>query len=370
MEIIMKIPYLNLANMHDALKGEMEQKFQNVLDREWFIQGNEGEIFEEKFAQYCGAKYCVGVGNGLDAIRVILQAYNIGDGDEVIVPANTFIATVLAVSYVGATPVLVDADLETYNIDVNKIEEKITDRTKAIIVVHLYGRVVEMEKVWEIAKRYNLKVIEDSAQGHGAIYKGKCTGNLGDAAAFSFYPGKNLGALGDAGAVTTNDREIADKVRAICTYGSYKKYDHQFKGCNSRLDEIQAAMLSVKLPHLKDWNEQRKNIAEKYNQAINNPLIALPLFKEREEHVFHIYPVLCAERRKLISYLKNRGIETNVHYPTPIPLQGAYKDMNIDMLEYPVTAKICAEEVSLPLYPGMSQEEIEYIIAAMNEYCG
>jgi len=366
----MNISYLNLKTIHDPIKAELQKSFEKVLDSEWFIQGKECEIFEKAFAEYCGTKYCVGVGNGLDAIRVILQAYGIGPGDEVIVPANTFIATVLAISYVGATPVLVDADIHTYDIDVNKIEEKITSKTKAIIVVHLYGHVVEMQKVWDIAQKYNLKVIEDSAQAHGGIYNGRKTGNLGDAGAFSFYPGKNLGALGDGGAVTTNDKELADKIRAICTYGSYRKYDHQFKGCNSRLDEVQAALLAVKLPHLDSWNNERKRIAQIYNEKIQNELFTLPKVDNVASHVFHIYPILCKDRAKLIDYLQNNGIGTNVHYPTPIPRQGAYVDMNWDMKEYPITERICAEEVSIPLYPGMTEKEIEYVIDVLNAYKG
>lgn len=364
----MDIPYLKLANMHDPIKSELKEAFHRVLENEWFIQGKECDLFEKNFADFCGTKYCVGVGNGLDAIRVILQAYDIGSGDEVIVPANTFIATVLAVSYTGATPVLVDADEDTYNIDVCKIEEKITSRTKAIIVVHLYGRVVEMDPVLTIAKKYGLKVIEDSAQAHGALYKGCCTGSLGDAAAFSFYPGKNLGALGDGGAVTTNDEALAGKIKALCNYGSYKKYCHIFKGCNSRLDEVQATLLSVKLNHLLKWNEERKDIAQKFNEGIRNKLLTLPKITSRDGHVFHIYPLLCGSRDNLISWLENKGIHTNVHYPTPIPEQGAYKEMPISIDDYPVTKKICAEEVSLPLYPGMTQEEIDYIINTLNNY--
>lgn len=364
----MMIPYLNLATIHDPLKEELRAKFDEVLESEWFIQGKACDEFEKKFANFCGTKYCVGVGNGLDAIRVILQAYGIGEGDEVIVPANTFIATVLAVSYVGATPVLVDADENTYNINISKIEEKITDKTKAIIIVHLYGRAVNATLVKKIADKYGVKVIEDSAQAHGAVCDGKRTGNLGDAAAFSFYPGKNLGALGDGGAVTTNDKELADKVRAICTYGSYQKYKHEFKGCNSRLDEVQAALLSVKLDHLEEWNEERKTIAQKFNKGIKNPLFVLPKVGDRDGHVFHIYPLLCKDRQNLIEYLESRGIATNVHYPTPIPKQGAYKEMNVDMAGYPVTERICAEEVSIPLYPGLKQEEIDYIIDALNTY--
>lgn len=364
----MKIPYLNLATIHNPLKDELKEKFNDVLESEWFIQGKACEQFEAEFASYCGTKYCIGVGNGLDAIRVILQAYGIGEGDEVIVPANTFIATVLAVSYVGATPILVDADDRTYNIDISKIEEKISQKTKAIIVVHLYGQVVNMAPIRKLASKYNLKLIEDSAQAHGALYEGKHTGNLGDAAAFSFYPGKNLGALGDGGAVTTNDKELADKVRAICTYGSFKKYNHQFKGCNSRLDEVQAAFLSVKLKNLDSWNEERKKIAQQFSEGIKNDRFTLPQIDCRDGHVFHIYPILVEDRENLIEYLETKGIGTNVHYPIPIPKQGAYNEMNINIKDYPVTEKICAEEVSIPLYPGLTQDEINYIINALNDY--
>lgn len=366
----MNIPYLKLETIHNAIKDELSNSFLTVLDNEWFIQGNECVEFEKEFARYCGAKYCIGVGNGLDAIRVILDAYGIGSGDEVIVPANTFIATVLAISYVGAMPVLVDADASTYNIDVNKIEERITKRTRAIIAVHLYGRAADMDAVNSIAQKYGLKVIEDAAQSHGAVYKGRHTGNLGDAAAFSFYPGKNLGALGDGGAVTTNDKELADKVRAICNYGSYKKYDHQFKGCNSRLDEMQAAFLRVKLSHLGNWNEERQRIATYYNQNIHNEKLSLPIVRadEKERHVFHIYPVLCENRDKLAAYLEEKGIHTNIHYPIPIPLQGAYKHENWDIKEFPVTERICRQELSIPLYPGMTQEEVHYVVQCLNNY--
>lgn len=366
----MEIPYLKLAQIHDPIKEELEQKFHDVLEGEWFVQGKEYDLFEERFAAFCGVKYCVGVGNGLDAIRLILQAYGIGEGDEVIVPANTFIATVLAVSYVGATPILVDADPVTYNIDSNKIKAKITERTKAIIVVHLYGRAAEMDPVLKIAHKHGLKVIEDSAQAHGALYHGTRTGALGDAAAFSFYPGKNLGALGDGGAVTTNDEALAKKIRALGTYGSYKKYCHEFKGCNSRLDEVQAALLSAKLPYLEKWNEERKDIGAKYNAGIRNEIFTLPQVSDRDGHVFHIYPLLCPEREKLIAYLEAKGIHTNIHYPTPIPLQGAYPELAAEMAAYPVTARICAEEVSIPLYPGLRQEEIDYIVEALNGYQG
>ncbi len=366
---MVQVPYLDLAATHKNLQKELDEAYRQVTDSQWFIGGNAGKRFERAFADYCGALECVGVGNGLDAIRLILQAYEIGPGDEVLVPANTFIATVLAITYVGATPVFVDADIHTYNIDIAKMKEKITDRTKAIIVVHLYGRVVEMDKVMELADEYALKVIEDAAQAHGAVYKGKRTGSLGDAAAFSFYPGKNLGALGDAGAVVTNDKELADKIRALGNYGSFEKYNHVYKGCNSRLDEMQAAFLSVKLKYLDEWNEERRNGAMRYNSEIHNPKVRLPkLPTDIKEHVFHIYPVMVADRAEFVDYLKECGIATNVHYPTPIMEQGAYVEYQSESTDYPVTKQICAQEVSLPLYPGMAEEQIEWIIAAVNKY--
>lgn len=365
----MQIPYLNLEALHKPIQKELDDAYKDVIERQWFIGGEADKKFEEAFAAYCGAHYCVGTGNGLDAIRLILLAYGIGEGDEVIVPANTFIATVLAITYVGATPVFVDADLETYNIDIGKIEEKITERTKAIIVVHLYGRVVDVLAVREIADRHGLKVIEDAAQAHGATIKGQKTGTLGDAAAFSFYPGKNLGALGDAGAVVTNDKEVADKVRAYGNYGSYEKYNHVYQGCNSRLDELQAAFLSVKLCYLEEWNEERRRIAKIYAENIKNSKVILPQMpKDRKAHVFHIYPVLVRERDAFVEYLKVHGIATNIHYPTPITEQAAYQEYHGQVNQYPVTEQICAQEVSLPLYPGIMKEQIEWVIACVNQF--
>ena len=364
----MNIPYLDLSRTHLPIIQELKTAASETIDSEWFIQGSRLELFEKQFAEYCGSKYCVGVGNGLDALRMILQAYGIGNGDEVIVPANTFIATVLAITYVGAVPVLIDADIDSMNIDVSLVEKKITCKTKAIIVVHLYGRVADVNPIINIAHKNGLKVIEDSAQAHGAVYHGKRTGNLGDAAGFSFYPGKNLGALGDGGAVVTNDKELADKVRAIGTYGSYKKYDHQLKGCNSRLDEMQAAFLSVKLPYLDKWNNERKKIASFYINSISNEKICTPLVHEKDSHVFHIFPILCANRMDLIKYLDDKGIKTNIHYPTPIPCQRAYADEKWDIDEFPVTNRICAEEISIPLYPGLTSREQEYIVDSLNNY--
>ncbi len=369
MEVLENIPYLRLDTIHNPIKDKLQDKMYKVLEDEWFIGGKECLEFEQKFADYLGVRNCIGVGNGLDAIQIMLRAYDIGEGDEVIVPANTFIATVLAVSYVGATPVFVDADIETYNIDLNKIEEKITSNTKAIIAVHLYGRVVEMDKLMAIADKYDLLVFEDSAQAHGAIYNEKYAGTFGHAASFSFYPGKNLGALGDGGAIVTNDAEAAQKMRAIGNYGSHVKYQHLFKGSNSRLDSLQAGLLSVKLSSLDEWNEERRKIATIYNQKIVNPKIILPKYVEGSlDNVFHVYPVLCEERERFIDYLKENGVETNVHYPTPILCQPAYKELAVFADEYPVTNRICAQEVSLPLYPGLKREEINYIVGLVNAF--
>lgn len=363
------IPYLDLQCIHKHIKKDLVHAYESVLNNSWFIQDEYCKRFEQEFARYCGAKECIGVGNGLDAIRLILQCYGITSGDEVIVPANTFIATVLAVSQVGATPVFVDADPETYNIDIGKVEEKITSRTKAIIIVHLYGRVVPVDPIFELAKRYHLKVIEDAAQAHGAKYRGKKVGNLGDAAAFSFYPGKNLGALGDAGAVVTNDADLANRVREVANYGSSQKYVHIYQGCNSRLDELQAAFLYEKLGYLDQWNLERQKLAIRYHNEIKNVKIQLPqLSLEIEENVFHIYPVLCSDRDEFIRYLSGKGIGTNIHYPIPIMDQQAYGSLNISSNDYPVTKKLCKEEVSIPLYPGLTEEQIKYLITAINEY--
>lgn len=365
-----KIPYLDFKGMHGPLQGELQAKFQEVLAGGCYIRGSACADFEKKFAAYCGTRYCIGTGNGLDAIRSVLQAYGIGAGDEVIVPAHTFIATPLAVSAVGAVPVFVDADGSTWNINVHKIEEKITDKTKAVIAVHLYGRLAEVDAIRALAKKYHIKFIEDAAQAHGAKLNGKKAGSFGDAAAFSFYPGKNLGALGDGGAVTTDDKQLAERIRAILNYGSSVKYDHPYKGFNSRLDEMQAAFLGVKLSYLDAWNAQRKSIAGQYAKRIKNPRITLPQAAVGDAHVYHIYPVLTADRKKFMDAMGSLGIETNIHYPIPIIRQGAYQDMAIDGKEYPVTEKLCREEVSIPLYPGMAQEEVGYIIDAVNQYRG
>lgn len=364
----MMIPYLDLGRIHEPIRKELDQIYQSVMDKQWFIQGSYCKQFEDEFANYCGVKHCIGVGNGLDAIRLILQAAGIGEGDEVLVPANTFIATVLAITYVGATPVFVDADPETYNIDFSLIEKKITARTKAVIIVHLYGQAADIEKLAELKAKYSLMMIEDAAQAHGGIIRGKRVGALGDAAAFSFYPGKNLGALGDGGAVVTNDDKLAERVKAIANYGSKEKYVHLYKGCNSRLDELQAGFLSVKLPYLDSWNEERRVIANRYNKEIINKKLILPEWSGEKDHVFHIYPVLCENRDRLTAYLGEKEIATNIHYPTPIYEQEAYREFKAERDYYPVTSKICREEVSIPLYPGLKKEEQDYIITCLNEY--
>lgn len=366
------IPYLNLKALHEPIREELDEVYKTVMDNNWYIMGSYLEQFEHAFAKFCGAKYCVGVGNGLDALRIILQAYGIGEGDEVIVSANTFIASVLAITYVGAVPVLIDAQKESYTMDTSLIEAKITSKTKAIMAVHIYGRTVDMDKVNEIAEKYSLKVIEDAAQAHGAKFEGKRTGSLGDAAGFSFYPGKNLGALGDGGAIVTNDKELAEKMRAISNYGSKEKYHHSYKGCNSRLDELQAGFLSVKLKYLEEWNRERIRIAKVYNENINNKRLILPCEDSflGERNVFHIYPVLVKNRENFRSYLEQNGIGTNVHYPIPIPEQEAYPEWRNMVEDIPNTKRICAEEISIPLYPGLTEQEIEKIIEIMNQYKG
>ncbi len=364
----MKIPFVSFEKMHDEIKDELTGKFQQVLAKNWFIQGEELAKFEEEYAAYCGVKYCVGVGNGLDALFLPLKAYGIGTGDEVIVPSNTFIATALAVSYTGATPVFVEPTLESFDIDPARIEEKITDKTKAIMAVHLYGQPAPMDEIMEIAKRHNLKVIEDSAQAHGALYKGKHVGSLGDGAGFSFYPGKNLGALGDAGAFVTNDKELADKVRALGNYGSDYKYHHIYQGNNSRLDEMQAAFLRIKLKNLDRWNANRIETAEKYLAGIKNPEIALPTVMPDTKHVFHIFAIRCARRDELEKFLNEKGIGTNKHYPIPMHLQGAYESLGIKKGELPLAEEISATELSIPMYYGMTEEETGYVIDTINAF--
>ena len=362
----MKIKFLDLEKINNRFRNEVDQRIKNILNCGWYLQGKENEIFAKNFATYCGTKYAVGVANGLDALRLIINAYGFSNGDEIIVPANTFIATLLAISDNGCTPVLVEPDINTYNINPNLIEEKITSKTKAIMVVHLYGQAVQMDKIWEIAKKYNLKVIEDAAQAHGAYYKGKRVGNLSDAAAFSFYPGKNLGCMGDGGAVVTNDETLYNKVKALANYGSDYKYHHIYKGLNSRLDEMQAAILDIKLKHLDDDNTRRRQIAKYYREKIKNPKIILPQTYNEESHVWHVFVVRCEDRESLQKYLEANGIQTNIHYPTPPHKQDAYKEL--ENLKLPITEQIHQQVVSLPISPVLTDEEVKKIVEIMNEW--
>ncbi|NPA52737.1 MAG: DegT/DnrJ/EryC1/StrS family aminotransferase [Aquificae bacterium] len=362
------IKFLDLKSVNSIYEEEIKEAVNKVINSGWYILGEEVEKFEKEFANYCGAKYAIGVGSGLDALRLIIRGYKelgiFEEGDEIIVPANTYIASILAITEENLKPILVEPKLDTYLINPENIEEKITSKTKAIMVVHLYGQTCEMDKIWEIAKKYNLKIIEDSAQAHGAFYQDKKAGNLGDASGFSFYPGKNLGALGDGGAVTTNDKELAQVVEALRNYGSHKKYEHNYKGINSRLDEIQAAILRVKLKYLDKENKKRKEIAKFYLENIQNKKIILP--KILTDSVWHLFVIRTKERDKLQEYLSQKGIQTLIHYPIPPHKQKAYKKWN--NLSFPITESICKEILSLPIYKTLKTENIEYISKMVNSF--
>lgn len=360
------INFLDLHKINEQYRVEIDTRIKEVLDKGWYLQGEQNDVFAKNFAAYCGTEYALGVANGLDAINLIIKAYGFGPGDEIIVPSNTFIATLLAVSQNGCTPVLVEPDINTYCIDPKLVEAAITPRTKAIIVVHLYGRAVPMAGIRELARKYNLKVIEDAAQAHGAYDDGKRVGNLGDAAAFSFYPGKNLGAMGDAGGITTNDREVYEKVKAIANYGSDYKYHHIYKGVNSRLDEIQAAILDVKLAYLDKDNERRREIARYYREHITNPRVVLPQTDAEESHVWHVFVVRSDNRESLKEHLESNGIQTNIHYPTAPHKQGAYKEM--EQCSYPIAEKIHREVISLPISPVMADEEVRTVVDVVNAW--
>lgn len=364
----MKIPFVSFLPMEEELKVGLRDAFDRVFSRSWYIGGVEDDAFEKAFAEYCGAKYCVGVGNGLDALMLALKALGIGEGDEVIVPSNTYIATALAVTYVGATPIFVEPDIKTFNINPELVETAITEKTKAVMPVHLYGQSCNMDPIMELAEKYELRVVEDCAQAHGAVYKGRKVGTFGDAAGFSFYPGKNLGALGDAGAVVTNDKEVADIVRALGNYGSDYKYHHVYQGHNSRLDELQAAFLSAKLPHLERMNAERRRIARMYSEGITNPKILKPYVMPDCIPVWHIYGIRCVERDRLEKHLNGKGIGTNKHYPIPMHLQECYKDLNISKGMLPIAEEISDTELSIPMYYGMTDDEIQYVIGAVNEF--
>ena len=365
----MNVPFLDLNAPYQELKTELDSAYRRVMESGWFIMGAEFEAFEHEFAAYCGVKHCIGLGNGLEALHLILRAYGIGEGDEVIVPANTYIATWLAVSYSGAVPIPVEPDLRTYNLDPNLLEAAITPKTKAIMPVHLYGQPAEMDPILQIAEKYNLKVIEDAAQAHGTLYKGRLSGGLGQAAGFSFYPGKNLGALGDAGAIVTNDDTLADQVRMLHNYGSKVKYYHDVKGFNSRLDEMQAAFLRAKLTHLDEWNERRQKIAAYYLRTLADlPGLTLPYAPAWIAPVWHIFAIQTPHRDALQQFLKSKGVGTLIHYPVPPHLSKAYAELGLTKGVFPITEAIASSELSLPMGPHLSLDEAEYVVNMIREF--
>ncbi len=369
------VPFLNIKAINDRQKLELMQAFETVLDSGWLIMGNAVQTFEKEFAAYCGTKHCISVANGLDALILVLEAYKemgiMQDGDEVLVPCNTYIASILAISRAGLTPVLIEPDINTYLIDPSLLEEKITSRTRAILPVHLYGQLCDMDAINKVARKHQLKVIEDSAQSHGAKLNQKRSGNLGDASGFSFYPGKNLGALGDAGAITTNDDELATILTALRNYGSHVKYQNLYLGINSRLDEVQAALLSVKLSVLDSDNAYRRKVAQYYIDNIKNEAIHLPFetgvdLIRRESHVWHVFAVRTANRKELQEYLSANGVQTVIHYPIPPHKQEAYKDWA--NLSFPISEKIHAEIISLPISPVITEAEYAKVVEVVNAY--
>jgi len=357
-----KVPFLSLKPIHAEIGAALDEACRRVMGSGWYILGPEVEAFEQRFASYCGTKHCVGVANGMDAMMLVLRAWGVGEGHEVIVPSNTYIATWLAVSHAGARPVPVEPDEATYNIDPERIERAITRRTRAILPVHLYGQPADMAAIREIGKRRGIPVLEDAAQAHGARYRGKRVGALGDAAAFSFYPTKNLGAFGDAGAVTTDDDRLAGKVRALRNYGSRKRYVNEVKGFNSRLDSLQAALLGARLEKLDEWNGQRSRIAKRYLVSFQSTPLVLPMAGAGCVHAWHLFVVRSKRRKALRAALEARGVGTDVHYPTPPHLQRAYADLHLRRGAFPISERIHRQVLSLPIGPHMSDAEVDYVI--------
>ncbi|MCM8871938.1 MAG: DegT/DnrJ/EryC1/StrS family aminotransferase [Paludibacteraceae bacterium] len=372
----MKVPFLSLHDVTAKYKDEIHEAALRVIDSGWYLQGKENEAFERNYADYIGTKYCIGCANGLDALIWIYRAYiELGvmqPGDEVIVPANTYIASILAITENGLTPVLIEPNPDTLEIDDNRIEAAITSRTKSILIVHLYGRLAMTEKIADLCKKYDLKLVEDNAQAHGCKYNGKRTGSLGDAAGHSFYPGKNLGALGDGGAVTTNDEDLAKAIRALANYGSQKKYVFKYSGRNSRLDEIQAAILDVKLRHLDEDIRLRQQVADFYYEHISNPLVTLPNPLAHDENVYHLFPVLVknGKRDALHDYLAENGVGTVIHYPIAPHKQECYVNeaWNTPQLSLPITENLADEELSLPMSPCLTQEQMEFVVKLINVF--
>ncbi|HWR45840.1 DegT/DnrJ/EryC1/StrS family aminotransferase [Sporomusa sp.] len=362
------IPFLDLKAAYLEIKDEIDEAFRRVMNSGWYILGPEVEAFEAEYAQYCGTKNCIGVGNGLDALYLVLRAWGIGAGDEVIVPSNTFIATWLAVTYTGATPIPVAPDEKTYNINPDMIESAITEKTKAIIPVHLYGQPADLNPILQIAEKYRVKVLEDAAQAQGARYYGKRVGGFGDAAGWSFYPGKNLGGFGDAGAITTNDDELANKVRMLRNYGSSIKYVHELQGVNSRLDEIQAACLRVKLRYLDEWNERRRKIAQVYSHSLTGTNYALPYVPDWAESVWHLYVIRSSNRDQLQEYMTKNNISTLIHYPFPPHVQQAYKKCLYLKDAYPISESISRQIVSLPIGPHLAEGDVRRAIETLRRF--
>lgn len=370
----MEVTFLNLKAINAPYEGEIEEVISKVVNSGWYIHGSQVVAFEKEYSRYIGVKHTIGVANGLDALRIILRAYmelgEIKEGDEIIVPANTFIATILAILDNRLRPILVEPDINTYNIDPNLIEERISDKTKAIMIVHLYGLNAYTEKIGQLCKKYDLKLIEDAAQAHGACYKNKRVGSIGDAAGFSFYPGKNLGALGDAGAICTDNDELAKVCRALGNYGSLHKYHNRYQGYNSRLDEIQAAVLRVKLKRIDDDNQKRREVATAYLSNINNDKIILPKSQHSvltsKNHVWHLFVIRTEKRKALIDYLELEGIQTMIHYPVPPHKQHGYTELKTQT--FPITEKIHNTVISLPLNPIMTINDINYLIDKVNKY--
>jgi dTDP-4-amino-4,6-dideoxygalactose transaminase len=365
----MIIPFLSFSAIHEPIRREMQDAFSRVYDSNWFIMGEQLKKFEAEYSAFNDVKHTVGVSNGLDALYLCLNALGVGEGDEVIIPSNTFIATALSVSYLNAKPVFVEPNPLTYNIDVNRIEEAITSKTKAIMPVHLYGQACEMHKIMEIAGRHGLKVIEDNAQAHGAQFGGKTTGSFGNANGTSFYPGKNLGALGDGGAVTTNDPVVFEKIKKLRNYGSHKKYEHEVIGQNMRLDELQAAFLNVKLNYLDSWTSARRQIADWYNEELKGVGdLNTPYLHPEATHSYHLYVITTEKRNELQDYLSAKGIETLIHYPIPPHLQKAYSHLGFKVGGFPIAEKLSKSSLSLPIWPGMTKDGVNYISRNIREY--
>jgi dTDP-4-amino-4,6-dideoxygalactose transaminase len=362
---LQQVPFVDLSAQYQSIQEEVDEAIAQVLAKGDFILGEAVELFEGEFADYCQVKHGVGVDSGTSALELTLRAYDIGPGDEVITAANTFIATVLAISYTGATPVLVDIDPESYNLDPDRIEEVITARTRAIVPVHLYGQPANMDPIMEIARRRHLVVIEDAAQAHGARYKGRRAGSLADAAAFSFYPAKNLGAYGDGGMVVTNDPEIAHSLKMLRNYGQSQKYHHQLRGFNRRLDTLQAAVLRIKLNYMDQWNAARRQHAQRYNQLLSESALALPVEADGCESVYHLYVVRAENRGQLQEDLLKAGISTGIHYPIPIHLQPAYADLGYQKGDFPISEAFSEQILSLPIYPELPRSAIEQTVAAI-----